>query len=129
MAETRSKSSDLMRIREELTNARLAEQDRQFQQLDKALQEVGSIPTKQTNRKFFLKAVEVSSEKHEFSSEPVSKQRRNSDITQLKKEWLAFQKVEHERQLRELDRRMHDGPTRENKQERKLREVTIFLSP
>ena len=48
---------------------------------------------------------------------------KSNALSKLEKEWLAFQKVEHARQQRELDKRINDGPIRENKEERKLREV------
>ena len=47
----------------------------------------------------------------------------NSAKVQLEREWIAFQKMEHERQFRELNKRVHSSPHRETKEERKLREV------
>ncbi|CAK8688169.1 unnamed protein product [Clavelina lepadiformis] len=51
---------------------------------------------------------------------------KEEDLAQLQKEWLAFQQVEHERQLVEL-RKAKEGPRRENKRDRKIREEITSL--
>ena len=52
-------------------------------------------------------------------------QDKSSTLSRLEKEWVALQKVEHARQLLELEKRVQDGPNREreNVKERKLKEV------
>nr|CAB3264163.1 unconventional myosin-IXa [Phallusia mammillata] len=47
--------------------------------------------------------------------------KRAEEIALLQKEWLAFQRVERERQLRDLGR-VHEGPKRENKRDRMIRD-------